>query len=367
MFNYEPDFPKDVREVLESVDENQEKIKSIIGKSVKVKNFTDFEQKCEEVLGVEINPILDYFVKKYSMSRDKFALSFEEFIDLIQKWADDSMVRKFHDNDEDEVQLENMDEEKEQLQAQSRDHIVLKFDRHSDKIYEIFENYAEPIVKTKPKTPQDKQKQLKSEAKDDSKRKTEFKEEKSDAKPEAGLKSKELFGTASSKDDTVIDVPHVKLRKLDRILDDLAYLTGTSIVTFPEYSEGTIIKKSSADAKEQLSHYIWKRLHDDELLELRKTKKSTSIYKPSKKDIPVQKEETKGKNVKKLDSKKLAKEEQSAKVVELESDRSGKVKKDNKNEDKKEDVKEDKKKVKKEDKLTDKKGNISINLIKYRD
>lgn len=216
------DLTKEVKDVLEAIDDNQDEIRDLIGKSLKIKKFNDFEQKCEELCGVEINPILDYFVQKYKTSRDKFALSFEEFIDITQKWADDSLKQTYHDNTEDEVELDNFDDEREQVQIQSRDNIVLKFDKHAEKLYEIFENYAEPITKIKPKTPKEALVAKSTPQTIDQK-------SMSTVKPKMTAKAAESkpltnFETNEEEDR---DYPQVKLKKLDRIMDDIAYLTGT--------------------------------------------------------------------------------------------------------------------------------------------
>ena len=272
------DLPSDVLEVLDAIDENQQELSKIIGKHLKIKEFNDFGQKCEELCGVDVNPILEYFINKHSTSRDKFALTFQEFIDVAQKWADNSMKNKLNDNQEDEVELENLDDEKEQLQIQSRDNIVLKFDRHHEKLYEIFQNYAEQVPKPKPKTPKDSLITSKNNDKDP---KLSTKNSNQKFNEKAAVSSKPLASLNKDDDEDAKDDPQVKLKKLDKIFDDIAYLTSTCLVSFSEFSEGSIIKKSSPEAKEQIMHYIWKRLHDDELLELRKTRKTTSIFKQS--------------------------------------------------------------------------------------
>lgn len=61
----------------------------------------------------------------------------------------------------------------------------------------------------------------------------------------------------------------------------MAYLTGISLMSYTEYSQGLNPKKSSKKGKEEAIHYMWKSLHDQEVAEMRKFKKNNSIYKPA--------------------------------------------------------------------------------------
>lgn len=47
-----------------------------------------------------------------------------------------------------------------------------------------------------------------------------------------------------------------------------------------EYVEGSNIKKTSETAKQEIVHYFWKKLHDQELEQMRRNKETKSIYKP---------------------------------------------------------------------------------------
>ena len=44
------------------MEENKEKLKTLIGKGIKISKFVNFEAEWEKLLGVEINPIIDFFV-----------------------------------------------------------------------------------------------------------------------------------------------------------------------------------------------------------------------------------------------------------------------------------------------------------------
>ena len=167
---------------------------------------------------------------------------------------------------------------------QSRDNLVLKFERHAEKLREIFENYAEPaVLKTKPKTPRDIAKMNTSvQSKGSIGTKIGSKTTEKNFRKKANKSSKPLVMIEDvPEEENGKSGPKVKLKKLDKIMDDISYLTGTCITTFPEFSEGTIVKKSTTVAKTELAHYIWKRLHDDDLLEQRKTKHNKSIFKNS--------------------------------------------------------------------------------------
>ena len=144
LFNYDKGIPKEVKDVLEAMDENQEKLKNVIGTGIKISKFVQFEARCEELLGVEINPIIEFFSHNYATTKDKFVLTFEDFIDITQKWADSYLLSK-SDNEEAEVEYDHLEDEKLEMQARSKDNLVLKFDRHADKIREIFEKYAEAV------------------------------------------------------------------------------------------------------------------------------------------------------------------------------------------------------------------------------
>ena len=132
------------------MDENQVKLKSLIGKGIKISNFVNFEGDWEQLLGVEINPIIDFFVHNYPTTKDKFLLTFDDFIQITQRWADTDLLKSLTKNEE-VVQYDNLEEEKLEVQARSKDLLVLKFDKHSEKIKEIFEKYAEPAEKSKKK------------------------------------------------------------------------------------------------------------------------------------------------------------------------------------------------------------------------
>ena len=76
-------------------------------------------------------------------------------------------------------------------------------------------------------------------------------------------------------------IAHVKLRHIAKILDDMAYLTGSSLMTYMEYIEGVNVKKTTTKAKDELTHYFWKKIHEQELELLRKNRTKNSIYKSS--------------------------------------------------------------------------------------
>lgn len=150
LFNYDKGIPKEVKDVLEAMDENQDKLRNAIGAGIKISKFLQFEARCEELLGVEINPIMEYFSHNYATTKDKFLLTFDDFIDITQKWADSYLLQK-DDDEEADVEYDHLEDEKLEMQARSKDNLVLKFDRHAEKIREIiFEKYAEkaPVHKS---------------------------------------------------------------------------------------------------------------------------------------------------------------------------------------------------------------------------
>jgi hypothetical protein len=273
LFVYDKGIPKDAKEVLDSMDENQDKLKKLIDKGIKISNFIQFEADCEEILGVEINPIIDYFSYKYATTKDKFVLTFNDFIDLTQKWAD-SFVLNQHEEKETKLEEDHLEEEKLEMQVRSRDNLVLKFDRHKDKIREIFQNYAEKSAKIKP---------LDTSALD-----VANKEEKK--AQESIMRTKNDFMKEKISPQEIKGL-QVKLKFVDKIFDDIAYLAGISIMSYVENLEGVNTKKSSQLAKEEVVHYFWKRVHDSELEDLRKTKKS--IYKSTPNDKKVDPEKKK--------------------------------------------------------------------------
>ena len=151
---------------------------------------------------------------------------------ITQKWADND--KKKNPNNDEEVEYDNLQDEKLEVQARSKDNLVLKFDKHSEKFKEIFEKHSEP---------------------------------------------NELKRQNSNSEENEEPVPSTKLKNIGKIFDDIAYLTGTSMLTYMEYLEGVNQKKTSAKAKDEIVHYFWKRIHQQELQNLRRNKKNTSIYK----------------------------------------------------------------------------------------
>lgn len=290
LFIYDNAIPRDAKEVLDAMDENQDKLKKVIGKGIKISNFVQFEADCEEALGVEINPIIDFFSYKYATTKDKYVLTFEDFIDLTQKWADSFVINQ-HEEKEAKLEEDHLEEEKLEMQVRSRDNLVLKFDRHKDKIREIFQNYAEKSAKIKPldtSVLEVANKEEKKAHENIMRTKNDFVKEKISPVEAKGIE--------------------VKLKYVDKILDDIAYLTGISVMSYMEYIEGANIKKSSQLAKEEIVHYFWKRVHDNELEDMRKTKKS--IYKSAQNDKKVDppKKKPSEKN-QKVDAKEPKKEE----------------------------------------------------------
>lgn len=227
------------------MEENQDRLKAIIGKGIKISKFVNFEVECEQLLGVEINPIIDFFVNNYPTTKDKFLLTFDDFILITQKWADFDSKQNEPYNEE-EVEYDNLEEEKLEIQARSKDNLVLKFDKHAEKILEIFEKHSEPIKRTS--------QNLKITHSDEA----------------ADSVVKEAENTED---------PQVKLKNVGKVFDDMAYITGTVVLSYMEYLEGANIKKTSEKAKEEIIHYFWKRIHQHELQNLRRNKKNTSIYK----------------------------------------------------------------------------------------
>jgi hypothetical protein len=228
LFLYDKDIPIHIKETLNTMDENQVKLKELIGKGIKIKKFVEFEAKVEETMGVEIDPIIEFFGSKYATTKDKFVLKFDDFIDLTQKWADSFMLKQ-EDEHEKKVEADPLLSEKLDMQTKSRDTLMTKLDIHGEKIREIFENFAEN-------------------------------------NDESG----------SSKQESVLEI---KLKNIPKILDDIAYLTGAVLMTYGEFLINPKQKRSSIKAKEELVHYLWKRIHQEEVNELRRTRKNTSIYK----------------------------------------------------------------------------------------
>ena len=184
-------------------------------------------------------------MNNYPTTKDKFLLTFDDFILITQKWADFDSKQNDPDNEE-EVEYDNLEEEKLEIQARSKDNLVLKFDKHSEKIQEIFEKYAES---------------------------TSF----------SNADNKIHHVDEENKDNTNLTestpIPQAKLKNVGKIFDDMAYITGTVILSYMEYLEGASQKKTSAKSKEEIIHYFWKRIHQQELEHLRKTKKNTSTLK----------------------------------------------------------------------------------------
>ena len=234
-----------VRDVLDAMEENQERLRAIISKGIKISKLVNFEVEWEHMLGIEINPIIDFFVNNYPTTKDKFLLTFDDFILITQKWADFDIKQNDPDNEE-EVEYDNLEEEKLEIQARSKDNLVLKFDKHSEKIQEIFEKYAE------------------STSISNADNKIHYVDEENKANTNL---------TES------VPILQAKLKNVGKIFDDMAYITGTVILSYMEYLEGASQKKTSSKSKEEIIHYFWKRIHQQELEHLRKTKKNTSIYK----------------------------------------------------------------------------------------
>lgn len=323
LFNYDRELPKQVKDVLQSMDDNQEKLMKIIDKGIKIKSLLEFESKYRELFGVEINPILDFLSYKYENKNDKYILTFADFIDITQKWAD-SFILKQDQQSEPEVEYDHQEEEKLEMQAKSRYNLVLKFGRHNNEIREIFENYAESVAIT----PRSDKNILARESKEKPPKPPTKRNTSNNEDNEKVMKDKE-------------QAVNVKLKNIGKIFNDIAYLTGISVMSYDEYNDGSNIKKSSNKAIEEIVGYFWKRVHDEELQDIRLNRKSDGIYKP----IP-EKPDSKAKLVEKPDSKdqKIMPDNKDDK-----SKQDIKAKPDSKEEKGKSSSKEDKKKAKNSD------------------
>ena len=133
---------------------------------------------------------------------------------ITQKWADSDSKKIIDPDNEEEVEYDHLEDEKIEMQARSKDNLVLKFDKHSEKIQEIFEKHSEPI-EHKPK--------IKSSADDETNDRQNIEE--------------------------TVYVPHAKLKNIGKIFDDIAYLTGISILSYMEYVEGASNKKNIYKSK----------------------------------------------------------------------------------------------------------------------
>ena len=250
------------------MDENQDDLKKLISKGIKVANFVQFEADCEELLGIEINSIIEYFSHKYATTKDKFIITFADFIDITQRWAE-SFLLKEKDQDEEKIEPNHIDQDKADMQSRSKDNLIMKFDIHRDKIKEIFQNYSE-TVKLKPN----------DTSSIDVNNKESKEKQKIEDKQDSKLKTKNDF---INQEISVHESqgPQVKLKNIGKIFDDIAYLTGISVMSYKEYLNGSNLKKSSSGAVEEVIHHFWKQLHEGELEDLRKTKQKSTIYKPA--------------------------------------------------------------------------------------
>lgn len=165
--------------------------------------------------------------------------------------------------------------------------IELKIQKHFEKIREIFQIHSDeyqeklsqerlnlktkaiepPPAKKSVKASEKSKKSEKSEESDAESQKDQSKQENSDKDSESeGEKEKSLIDDNAIvipvKSPTIVRTPtNVKLSKMDRVLNDISYLTGLGILTAEEAKNIQDFKKSSIKGIDEFIHFIWLKKH----------------------------------------------------------------------------------------------------------
>lgn len=307
----------------------------MIGKGIFTKDIYLFEKSVEPVLGAQIDPLRDYILRSYRLDKDKYKIKFNEFQKLIQSWVEFESNKK-QIEEENATYRESLlyperssivsspdyhhseNEADDDFQYESKEKfkkiIHLKIERHFEKIKEIFQNYsdehqtklAQERLNLKPKIISEKPVSKKSQKSDKSaKSKKDEESERSSKKSEEegeGEKDDQKSEKSASQLSNAIILPQetkkletettVKLSKMDKVLNDIAYLTGLGIVTLKESKADDPPKRSSVKGIDEFIHFIWHKKHNNALEEKRLTRGD----KPSLKNKQKQKKDESEKN-----------------------------------------------------------------------
>ena len=181
---------------------------------------------------------------------------------------------------------------KKEFEKNSKYLLKLKLDKHAEKISDIFKAYCDNVphsesedegestnrnvklkaIKPAPET--DNNEDDKSEN-DETEKLTETKREDDEShnKPKA-IKDKEdkkdsvVSISKHNEDDLMMQVPQVKINKINKVLKDLGYLIGMVFVSHEDYIKGTYDnKKTDKKMIDKIQHYCWKRIHTEEWIE----------------------------------------------------------------------------------------------------
>ena len=69
-------------------------------------------------------------------------------------------------------------------------------------------------------------------------------------------------------DDLLMQVPQVKIQKLNKVMKDLGFLVGLSFMKYDDYVKGTYdTKKTSKEIVKTIQKFCWKRIHIEECIE----------------------------------------------------------------------------------------------------
>ena len=353
-------------------------------KGLYLKDIHSFEKSAESILGAEIDRLIDFVINHYQVSKDKFKIKFNEFQRLVQSWLeyesqtqeDDNKSEAFNENTQKTEYSQDTDDDfKRNYQKEKMKKLIeLKVAKHHEKLKEIFENYSED---TEAKEALEKlgltDEQLKgiilflwyficdvidSKAQDDTKSEksngeksnnNESQSDKSDDKSEKtdedkSKDSKSKNDQEKSEDPDAIVMPQntiapvetkVRLNKLNKVLSDLAYLTGIGILSESEHKQSQNPKRSSEKAIDAFMYFVFEKYMKDMSEKLRKHGKSSLKSKSKKKKAEDQsKSDNDGSKAdEKSDDKESKSKDKKNEVAKKQDNKKSKSKKDKKQKD----------------------------------
>ncbi|CAI2367979.1 unnamed protein product [Moneuplotes crassus] len=299
-----PDYVKDI---IEGFKENKDELYQTYNSGILTKDIHVFEKQVETILGAEICILRDYILQKHRPNMDMYKIKFNEFQKLIQEWANSESLAKDlndelldlapsqleHPNSEDEAIAE---EQEEETKENFKKLIELKIEKHHEKIKEIFENYMDTPPQ-KEKIEEKKDSQCDSDKKSDND--NESKTNSDDGKSSKSVSDKSESNKSDSKESNPnktgpnfnqMAFPNaspgmgfkktiVKLNKMGKILNDIAYLTGLGIMTAEESRSKNKPKRSSAKAIDEFTHFIWLEKHNKEIRQKQRERMKKTILK----------------------------------------------------------------------------------------
>ncbi|CDW73850.1 UNKNOWN [Stylonychia lemnae] len=262
------EFADDVADQIQSFYENCDKIQELYPK-LRINQINNFKNDIDDIVGFELDELHYYMTRVHHLSLTKFVYTWQEFMEkvlpaygryatrmrvmgrdnyyLVGKDLEEGNIQEEEDQDEDGgmklvknsygayemVPTENTtqdkdqnEEEKAKLRSRGQEIFQMKLDKHFDKIKEVFLQCCG-----------------------------------NKKKKDGAMQTKTTIQTINETD---APKDQMKLIKLNRFVDDLAYICGLVFIYFERYlANGIIDQRSQKEFVKKLKHKLWLEAHEE--------------------------------------------------------------------------------------------------------